>query len=72
MLYHPELIIYLWLLPVSILIILPALFHSGCFLYQHTSRGKAALRPDTLKNSIARANERRKHPGIGVTGACAH
>lgn len=71
MFYHPDLIVYLWLLPVTILIILPLLLKGGCLLYQQTSWGKAALNPDALPNHIVPSTERRKHPRIAVQGAYA-
>jgi len=71
MFYHPELIVYLWLLPVSILIVLPLLFKTGCALYLQTSRGKTALNSTALNNNVV-ANERRKHPRVAVSGARAY
>ena len=71
MLYHPELIVYLWLLPVSVLIIIPALFKTGCMLYRQTSWGKAALKNDAVQYFI-QTSKRGKHPRVRAGVACAH
>ena len=72
MFYHPDLIVYLWLLPVVILIILPASLKTGFALYRHTSWGQAACALEYAnKNSAVQSYARRKHPRDDVAGAAA-
>ena len=72
MLYHPDLIVYLWLLPVVLLIIMPVLFKTGCMFFRMTTRGQAACEKEPVQpNNTADQMERRKSPRVKVIGVVA-
>lgn len=72
MFYHPDLIVYLWLMPVFILIIVPVLFKVGCALYCKTPWGQTTCsKAYSLKHHLIQAEERRKHSRVDIGGAPA-
>lgn len=69
MFYHPELIVYLWLLPVFILIIVPVFFKVGCVLYCQTSWGRTTCSKEySRQHNLKQAQERRKHSRVEIDG----
>ena len=72
MLYHPDYIVYLWLIPVVLVIVIPAFFKAVCALYRMTESGQAACaREYARQKKSTRISDRRKHPRVELIGAVA-
>ncbi len=69
MLYHPELIVYLWLMPVLSLIVLPFLFKAGCTLYRLTPWGRTFFKEYSTGDNLVASQERRRYPRAEIGGA---
>jgi len=73
MFYQPDLMIYLWMLPVLGMVILPALWTMTCMLYQAVERSRLVGVRGFIEVSRHRdvnqvGQERRKSPRVRIEG----
>lgn len=77
MFYQPEVMIYLWMLPVLAMVILPALWTMTCMLYQVVQRSRLAdvrgfIDLNTVESTGFEEQEKRIHSRIRIEGPKAN
>jgi hypothetical protein len=77
MFYRPDLMIYLWMLPVLGMVVLPALWTMTCMLYQAVERSRLVdvrgfIEVNHQGAGDQAGRERRKSPRVRIEGAKAN
>ena len=77
MFYHPDLFVYIWLLPVALWLIFPVIVSAGSLLFGRSSFGLASQRTTYLVEQELNHKEfevldKREHPRFRIADIVAH